>query len=67
MIIPTCPNICCTGAFVQEGIMGDIMSAEVRQLILTSVKSSVKKTVWEGWRGWSSQKILFKRRWRMLW
>jgi len=36
MIIPTCPNICCTGAFVQEGMMGVIMSAEVRQLIFTS-------------------------------
>merc|ERR1719158_1285912 len=38
MIIPTCPNICCTGAFVQEGMMGVVMRAEVRQLIFTSEK-----------------------------
>jgi len=38
MIVPTCPNICCTGAFVQEGMMGVVMSAEVRQLNFTSEK-----------------------------
>lgn len=31
LIAPNCPNICCTGAFVQEGMMGVIMSAEVRR------------------------------------
>ena len=30
LITPNCPNICCTGAFIQEGMMGVIMSAEVR-------------------------------------
>ena len=31
LITPNCPNICCTGAFVQEGMMGVIMSSEVRE------------------------------------
>jgi len=35
-IVPVCPNICCTGAFVQEGMMGVVMSAEVRQLVFTA-------------------------------
>ena len=30
LITPNCHNICCTGAFVQEGMMGVLMSAEVR-------------------------------------
>ena len=45
LIAPNCPNICCTGAFVQEGMMGVIMSAEVgvvllveRRLILNTVQ-----------------------------
>ena len=38
LITPNCPNICCTGAFIQEGMMGVIMSAEVRQLIFSSDK-----------------------------
>lgn len=29
LLVPSCPNICCTGAFIQEGMMGVIMSAEV--------------------------------------
>jgi len=36
LIVPVCPNICCTGAFVQEGMMGIVMCAEVRQLIFTA-------------------------------
>merc|ERR1719309_1835915 len=38
MVIPPCPNICCTGAFIQEGMMGVVMSAEIRQLVFTSDK-----------------------------
>ena len=38
LLVPSCPNICCTGAFIQEGMMGVVMSAEVRQLIFTSEK-----------------------------
>jgi len=38
MVVPACPNICCTGAFVQEGMMGVVMCAEVRQLIFTADK-----------------------------
>ena len=34
LIAPNCPNICCTGAFVQEGMMGVIMSAEVGVVLL---------------------------------
>ena len=29
LLVPNCPNICCTGAFIQEGMMGVVMSAEV--------------------------------------
>ena len=36
LITPNCPNICCTGAFVQEGMMGVIMSSEVRVRVLGS-------------------------------
>ena len=35
VIIPTCPNISCTGAFVQEAMMGVVLSAEVRQLVFS--------------------------------
>lgn len=35
IVVHACPNICCTGAFIQEGMMGVVMSAEVRQLIFT--------------------------------
>jgi len=38
MVVSVCPNICCTGAFVQEGMMGIVMCAEVRQLIFTADK-----------------------------
>lgn len=43
MIIPPCPNICCTGAFIQEGMMGVVMSAEIRQLIFTSDKVQARR------------------------
>lgn len=35
LITPNCPNICCTGAFIQEGMMGVIMSAEVRAQLVS--------------------------------
>ena len=35
VIIPTCPNICCTGAFIQEAMLGVVLSAEVRQLVFS--------------------------------
>ena len=38
LLVPTCPNTCCTGAFIQEAMMGVVMSAEVRQLVFTSDK-----------------------------
>eukprot|EP00088_Acartia_fossae_P045155 TRINITY_DN4838_c0_g2_i2.p1 TRINITY_DN4838_c0_g2~~TRINITY_DN4838_c0_g2_i2.p1 ORF type:complete len:1164 (-),score=256.22 TRINITY_DN4838_c0_g2_i2:454-3480(-) len=38
IVIPTCPNICCTGAFIQEAMMGIIMCSEIRQLIFTEEK-----------------------------
>ena len=34
-IIPACPNICCTGAFLQEAMLGVVLSAEVRQLVFS--------------------------------
>ena len=40
LITPNCPNICCTGAFIQEGMMGVIMSAEVRGLSVKRVSVS---------------------------
>jgi len=43
ILVPSCPNICCTGAFVQEGMMGVIMSAEVRQLIFTNERVHQRK------------------------
>ena len=35
LLVPNCPNICCTGAFVQEGMMGVVMSAEVMRMKFT--------------------------------
>ena len=37
-IIPACPNICCTGAFIQEAMLGVVLSAEVRQLIFSPAR-----------------------------
>ena len=34
LLVPSCPNICCTGAFIQEAMMGVVMSAEVSILII---------------------------------
>ena len=38
MIIPACPNICCTGAFIQEAMLGVVLSAEVRQLVFSAAR-----------------------------
>ena len=35
LLVPSCPNICCTGAFIQEGMMGVVMSAEVSHTDVT--------------------------------
>jgi len=45
LVISVCPNICCTGAFVQEGMMGIVMCAEVRQLIFTADKVRSRRHV----------------------
>ena len=37
-IIPACPNICCTGAFIQEAMLGVVLSAEVRQLVFSPAR-----------------------------
>ena len=37
-IIPSCPNTCCTGAFIKEAMLGVVLSAEVRQLVFTARK-----------------------------
>ena len=36
LLVPSCPNICCTGAFIQEAMMGVVMSAEVSILIISN-------------------------------
>jgi len=48
IVIPTCPNICCTGAFVQEAMMGIIMCSEIRQLIFTKEKVRSRRHIPHG-------------------
>ena len=43
LLVPNCPNVCCTGAFIQEGMMGVVLSAEVRQLLFTSDKVTSRR------------------------
>ena len=37
LLVHSCPNICCTGAFIQEAMMGVVMSAEVSILIISNI------------------------------
>ena len=37
VLVPSCPNICCTGAFIQEAMMGVVMSAEVSIIVITVI------------------------------
>lgn len=43
--ISSCPNTCCTGAFIKETMAGVIMSADIRELVFTNGKVCV---VWNG-------------------
>ncbi|QQP32315.1 Hypothetical protein FKW44_024237 [Caligus rogercresseyi] len=42
-VYSNCPNTCCTGAYIQETMVGVIMSADIRQLIFTSEKVSSRR------------------------